>query len=174
MYVLNETIIGGISVNTAYPVGSLYFGEGVNPNTVFSGTSWIRTGKGQVMLGVDESDSDYSAARKTGGAKTVTLAAAQLPSHTHTFTGAAVNSNAVSHTHKLLVGDALLWDRATSINAPALKKGDLAGTGHLSTTGAHTHTTGASTASTLANTGSGGAHNNLQPFVVCEIWERIA
>lgn len=174
MYVLNETIIDGASVDKVYPVNSLYFSEGLDPNAVFKGTTWIRTAKGQVLVGVDESDADYSAPRKSGGAKTVTLSANHLPAHSHPFTGKAVNANTVSHSHNLMRGGGILWNTADNYNSPSLNPGGMVGTGHMSTTGAHTHTCGPSSASVLANAGSGGAHNNLQPYVVCEIWERTA
>ena len=53
--------------------------------------------KGRFIVGYDPGDSDYGSVGKTGGAKSVALTVAQLPSHAHTATmrvsGLAATSN---------------------------------------------------------------------------------
>ena len=53
--------------------------------------------KGRFIVGYDQGDSDYGSVGKTGGAKSVALTVAQLPSHAHTATmrvsGLAATSN---------------------------------------------------------------------------------
>lgn len=79
-------------LNTVYPVGSIYTSvNSTDPSTLFGGT-WERFGKGKVLVGVDEDDSDFSEANKTGGEKTHTLTTNEMPSHTHTQN---------SHTHTI-------------------------------------------------------------------------
>ena len=94
--VRNLTLSGTLTIgsNTAttiqavYPVGSIYINAAVstNPATLLGFGTWVAFGAGRVMVGIDSSDTDFDTAQETGGAKTVTLTTAQLPSHTHTAT----------------------------------------------------------------------------------------
>lgn len=68
-----------------YPVGSLYMSvNNTNPKLLFGG-EWVRFGKGRVPVSVDENDSDFNEAGKTGGSKYL-----QEHSHTGIF---SVNNN---------------------------------------------------------------------------------
>ena len=54
---------------SAYPVGSIYTStSSINPGTLFGGT-WIAYGTGRVLVGVDDTDTDFNASGKTGGTK---------------------------------------------------------------------------------------------------------
>lgn len=172
MMVMNAGVLGGISVDKAYPMGSVFFGEGVNPNDAFSGTAWVRIAKGQVLVGVDESDADYSAARKIGGAKRVILSATEMPGHGHTFVGTSVQTSAASHTHDTYRGGAAQYGSGTG-SATIEGSGAYEAAGYVSAAGAHAHSLTGTPGGTLGYAGNGGSHNNLQPFSVCEIWERI-
>lgn len=70
-------------LNMFYPVGSIYetMDSSFDPNKKWGGT-WERI-KGRVLIGVDENDSDFNTAEKTGGEKTHTLVVSELPQHTH-------------------------------------------------------------------------------------------
>ena len=60
-----------------YPVGSLYMSvKDTDPKLLFGG-EWVRFGKGRVPVSVDEDDSDFNEAGKTGGSK-------YLQQHSHT------------------------------------------------------------------------------------------
>lgn len=73
----------------AHPIGSLYWSsDSTDPGTLFGGT-WSRI-KDTFIWAAGDSDT----VNATGGAKTVTLEVANLPSHNHTFTGSAVNTGA--------------------------------------------------------------------------------
>ena len=77
---------------SAHPVGEIYLStDSRNPGTLYGGT-WEAWGSGRVPIGVNASDSDFSAAEKTGGAKTVNLA------HSHTVNG---HTHTISHTHSI-------------------------------------------------------------------------
>lgn len=78
----------------------------------------------------------------TGGAQTVTLTTAEMPSHSHTVTDPG-------HSHTAL-------ERSF-----AGASGGLTGAEDGGTTGS------ATTGITLSNTGGGGAHNNVQPTIIC-------
>ncbi|MHC5215392.1 phage baseplate protein [Enterococcus sp. LJL128] len=57
-------------IDVFYPVGSIYQSEKADDPASFMGGTWTRI-KGRVLVGVDESDSDF-VANKTGGSKTHT------------------------------------------------------------------------------------------------------
>jgi hypothetical protein len=66
-------------LDLTYPVGAIYMSVvNTNPATLFGGT-WVEWGKGRVPVGVDTSQTEFNTVEKTGGAKTHTLTANQLP-----------------------------------------------------------------------------------------------
>lgn len=70
-------------LDKVYPVGAIYMSVvNTDPSVLFGG-SWERWGKGQVAVGVDESDSTFSEAEKTGGEKTHKLTVNEMPEHQH-------------------------------------------------------------------------------------------
>lgn len=138
----------------AWPVGSVFVSVlSTNPAQLLGFGAWTRIGKGRAVVGVDEADSDFDAAEKTGGAKTHTLSINEMPSHTHT-------QNAHSHVQNL---------------PSAQTGGQASGTRDTSTNGsvADALSTANATA-TNQNTGGGAAHNNLQPFISLYLWKRTA
>lgn len=69
-----------------YPVGAIYISTAsINPRDIFGGT-WEAFAAGKTLVGVDVNDTDFNAANKAGGEKTVTLTTDQIPAHSHTFT----------------------------------------------------------------------------------------
>jgi microcystin-dependent protein len=95
--------------------------------------------KGRMPVGLDATQSEFDVRGETGGAKTVTLTSAEMPVH--------------NHSQQLP-------------NATAGGAGANPGA-YFSTnwTNATPNSTGPSS-TTTANAGSGGAHNNLQPYIV--------
>lgn len=100
-------------VDLIYPVGSIYMSvNNVNPSTFLGGT-WETWGSGQVPVGVNPNDSDFSIAEKTGGSKSVTpsgtvgrhtLTTNEMPSHGHSISipasGACTTDSQGNHQHK--------------------------------------------------------------------------
>lgn len=79
-------------LNMIYPVGSIFIStSSANPATTMGGT-WTRYGQGRVLVGVNESDTDFSTAGKTGGEKTHLQTVDEMPSHTHGFRGGGENN----------------------------------------------------------------------------------
>ena len=68
-------------VNALFPVGSLYMSIGVNPNTKFPGTTWVRQTGGVLYMGANSAEEGQST-----GSDTVTLTTNNLPRHRHTVT----------------------------------------------------------------------------------------
>ena len=130
-----------------YPVGSIYTNATVatNPATLLGFGTWSAFGAGKVMVGLDSTDTDFDTAEETGGAKEVTLTAAEsgLPAHKH----------------------------ASSYRVSATSFGDFA-TAIASNTG--TPTTIDSFNSNVAAASASEAHNNLQPYITVYLWKRTA
>ncbi len=95
------------------------------------------------------SGSSYSV-DDTGGAASVTLATANLPSHSHTVSGTTGND---SHSHTIPSASSIgSGSRVTSQNS----------TGNTATTTSDTHSH--SFSATTSNVGSGTAHENRPPY----------
>lgn len=120
----------------------------------------------------------FAALNNRGGAETHTLTSAEMPSHTHiqnshNHTQDAHNHTQNSHTHPNADGGypAVIPFTVTGSNTAAMGQGVFGEPGGT-WTGAATATNNATTATNQAttatnqNTGGGGAHNNLQPYIV--------
>lgn len=166
---------GSRLLNVIYPVGSIYMSTvNTDPSLLFGGT-WEVWGSGRVPVGVNTSETEFNTVEKTGGAKTHTLTAAQIPSHTH---GLNNHTHSVpNHQHTL--GAGLLYDASklegigVSQSSSSSFKVDTTTSGVEKTTSSGACTTGAASGNTAA-TGSGSAHNNLQPYITCYMWKRTA
>lgn len=119
--------------------------------------------KGRVAVGLDSSQTEFDTLGETGGAKTHTLTASQIPSHTHTIS----SDGAHTHTTQIQIwqsnneaGGFGLNSSTSFQNRPAVFSTSTAGQWGSSSAGAHSH--GGATGSA----GSDGAHNNLQPYIV--------
>lgn len=167
-----------------YPVGTIYINASVdtNPGTLFGFGTWELFGAGRVIVGKNASDGDFNTLEKTGGAKTHTLSEAELPSHAHSFSATTSSSGSHTHgvtdpghTHSINVKDS---DGTTRVRGGGTGGGDgvagvmnSSGTGiSINADGTHNHTVSGNT----GGVGSGSAHNNLQPYVVCNAWKRVS
>ena len=96
--------------------------------------------KGRVGVGYDDSQTEFNALGETGGAKTHTLTKAEMPTHNHATT--------------------------TDTAAKALST-TTSGAEAFSATGSNNYRRTAKLSDNVTgNAGSGGAHNNLQPYIV--------
>jgi microcystin-dependent protein len=115
----------------------------------------------------------------TGGAATVTLTEAQIPSHTHTISATATSAAAGSHSHTATITDpghthavsgggtddsaGTLVDRASGVTGSVVTASATTGISiALGTVAAHTHAISVSAAA--ATTGGGGSHENRPPY----------
>jgi len=124
------------------PVGTIVtLGVSTNPGTLYGFGTWTAI-TDKVIVGKGSSGT-FGTLNATGGAETHTLTTAEMPSHTHGFSGAqyvvAGLGGANDRTQPGVGNNAGFIDMRTSSSA-----------------------------------GSGGAHNNLQPYIVKYIWERTA
>ena len=145
-------------IDLIYPVGSIYLSMiETNPSILFGKGNWNLTAPGRVLVGIDSGDTDFNESGKSGGAKTHTLTTAQMPSHTHT-------QNAHNHG---------VWGSSDTTNTNPPNSFKAGNAQNYQGTGVNQKPI-FDTIATNQNTGGGNAHNNLQPYLTCYIWERIS
>ena len=152
----------------AYPIGAVYISDRlVDPATLFGGT-WARFAQGKVLVGVDETDTQFDTPLEIGGEKTHVLAEDEMADHTHGGSSLTVTSTGSAHTHGVERGTATGGSTGRAAQGNTTAAGDMNST----TAGSgHTHTI---TGSTGTGTGQNKPHNNLQPFITVYMWRRTA
>jgi len=121
-----------------------------------------------MLVGFNSGDTDFDAAEKTGGAKTVTLTEAQIPSHTHVQDAHTHTQDA--HTHALTqLRDATTGGATTNIALAADTSSTLGTKLSGSTTATNQNAT-----PTNQNTGGGESHSNMPPWFTVYVWKRTA
>ena len=148
-----------------FPINSLYLSLGSeNPSTLWLGTTWQKQ-EGRFLLG---SSSSYSLGA-TGGASSIALSVANMPSHTHSASQSAHTHSQPTHKHgtKTAYGGA---------GGPYMVRGETTLTGAwVYTEAAGGDTTGSSAPSiSIGSTGSGTAFSRLPPYLVVNIWKRLS
>lgn len=140
-----------------HPVGSIYMSmSATNPHDLFGVGTWKRISQGRMLLGAD--DSTYNAGA-TGGEATHTLTAEEMPAHSHSGT----TSTNGDHTHGVPRNKSNDADEMVA----AYVRNDSIGYINTTSAGNHNHTF------TTNNAGGGAAHNNMPPYLVCYIWQRM-
>jgi len=164
------TDVGGAVLQQIYHVGAYYMSDSSqSPATRFGFGTWERV-RGKFIVGMDEGDSDFNAAGKTGGNKT--------HSHTNNIT---INS-AGNHAHEVSnenwgsvqesggfpepsdTGKLVTGSGKTEISEKLESLAHSSGSQTTSSSGNHTHTT------------SGGinASSNIPPYTSTYIWKRVS
>ena len=165
----------------AFPVGAVFLAVvSTNPATLLGYGTWSAFGAGRMLVGLNSGDTDFDTVEETGGAKTHTLTAAEMPVHTHVqdahnHTQDAHTHTQNAHSHVLTeLRDATTGGSTTNIALTA----DTSSTTGTKTTGSTTAGNQNATATNQAatatnqNAGSGSAHNNLPPYIVVYMWKR--
>ena len=143
---------GNAQSNCPFPVGGIYISiASTDPSSIWAGTTWEQFAKGRTLVGLNSGDSNFNTIGQTGGEKTHTLTTNEIPAHGH----------GMAHTHSY-----------TGPNTGSWKVGT--GKAHTWCTSAGGKTSGGASKTTTDNTGSGGAHNNLQPYIVVYMWKRVS
>lgn len=133
---------------TLYPIGSIYIStnSAINPNTAFGGT-WKKTAEGMCLIGANT----QHPLGTRGGEETHTLTVKEMPAHGHTAGLAAsfkLSNEGIANSAIEHTGKQFLYvDQTSSLSSDVVQ-------------------TNAS--------GNGTAHNNMQPYLAVNIWERTA
>ena len=128
-----------------YPVGSIYTNAEVSTNPATLLGFGTWAAYAEGRVPVGKASSGtFDTLNATGGAETHTLSTSELPAHNHTASGAGSSTDS--------------------------------GYGNYSSGGVSLYNNTSLTWNniTVANTGGGGAHNNLQPYIVVYMWKRTA
>lgn len=136
---INEIInfINGI-FDKHFPVGKVFISlDDTNPGEFLGGT-WELFAKGETLVGVDTSQTEFATVEKHGGNKTHTLSVEEIPPH--------------DHPSRVFPGS------SSSMSGGGAEFSDGDSHSFLMT----------------GQTGGGQPHNNLQPYVTCYIWKRVA
>ena len=170
-----------------YPVGSIYISyDSTNPGTLFGGT-WEVFGKGQTLVGIDSSQTEFSSVGKTGGTKSVstTLKETNLPSHTHIIPALSGNTSNADLKGKIAPltyfnvtdtsGVFSLNKAYLNLSASVVTEKGMFGTAIYDFDASHSHTvtTTASATTTCTNcNGTAFSTSTLQPYVTVYMWRR--
>ena len=159
------------TLKKVYPVGSIYMSTvSTNPATLFGFGTWEAMPAGRVLLAQGKSDwgTTYNAG-ETGGEATHQLTVGELPSHNHEATINTTNINGQ-------IGSVVIRSGSTATGAlnlvqktyaKGLQDGSSWESWNVSLNAAHSHVV------TVDNTGNNQAHNNMQPYITCYMWQRI-
>ncbi|MEG0579807.1 MAG: hypothetical protein RR490_07820 [Niameybacter sp.] len=143
---LQNTAMTNSQMLQMFPVGSIFMSSsGTNPGSYLGGT-WVAWGSGRVPVGVNTSDGNFNAVEKTGGTASETLSVAQMPSHTHSFSGSAVTTGGVSTSLAGSFTGTAVNTGNNNVAATASFSGTAASTGNNSAGHTHTFSNGTSAA----------------------------
>jgi len=144
---ITSTEVAQSFLDTIYPIGSIYTNatDSTNPGTLLGFGTWDEFAEGKVAVG-KASSGTFDTAGNTGGAETHTLTTSEIPSHSHSI-------DTRTNPEVEYFGGA-----ETSVR----EFRDDSDPGGVDTT------------DNTNATGGGGAHNNLQPYIVVYMWKRTA
>ena len=128
----------------AHPVGSVYITFEATDPGQLFGGTWRQTSAGRMLVGVREADSDFARPYQSGGEKSHRLTEEELAYHRHIFA----------------------WEKSEQGQMVFGEYAPVAG--GLTANGVRRYTV------VTEPTGGNALHNNMPPYLVCYIWERIA
>ena len=182
---ITEALKNAVNIDTIYPIGVvIWFAQNKNPNSLFPGTQWSYIGENKTIRLASSSGNNVLS---SGGSDSITLTAAHLPAHSHSFSGATssfdygtkTTNTTGNHVHAMTLchgggnntpanGQAAAgWDW-TGKSSRAM---DTAGNhNHTVAIGAHTHTI----SGTTGNTGSGSSVSVTNAYIMLMGWYRIS
>lgn len=159
-----------------WPVGSVYINasDDTNPGTTIGFGTWEVFATGRMLLGVDESDTDFNAVGKTGGAKTVALTEAQNGRHRHSVDPPNTSTSSNSHSHNISSILDNLGGGSTNNALTSYPGANIRIVSNKSTSShSHSHSVNIP-AFNSAYSGNGEAHDNMSPWVTVYMWRRTS
>ena len=155
---------GGSLVDLIYPVGAIYLSAAAaHPATLFGGT-WQAIENAFLLC----AGSDH-AAGTTGGSAGHSLTEAELPAHSHSFSG-TTDAEDLSHSHSVGAD----FDGAPGSGNYTVHSGGYPGNSRNPDTSTASLNHSHSFSGTTAAAGSGTAFSILPPYLAVYAWQRIA
>lgn len=186
-----QTQIPTPDLSANWPVGSIFIStSATNPATLLGFGTWTAFGAGRVLVSKDSGQTEFDTIEETGGAKTHTLNTTEMPSHNHTQDAHNHTQNSHNHTqdahghsqgthghtywagasHSLADGGAWVGSGTSAAGTSS----DYASINNATATNQAATATNIAATATNQAAGGGGAHNNLQPYIVVNMWKRTA
>jgi microcystin-dependent protein len=143
-----------------YPIGCIYTStEPTDPSTLIGGT-WVRIKDTFLLAAGDE-----YAAGETGGESRHELTISELPNHAHNATTNTVDA----HSHSIGgISGAFSLGLGTDMNVSTNTESSSYKETPTTSAGDHSHTV------TVESTGGNNAHNNMPPYLVVYVWQRVS
>lgn len=169
----------------------LFLKNNTDPNTIYPGTTWTKISPGRVLVSSgsysDSSGSYTYNLGATGGEAKHKITTAELAAHNHSGSGSATSA-VTNHYHYMFANQSVAFNNATAniSNTTYVAKQTNSSRGEAyamlaASTGATQGKTSNAVASgstsvslTINNTGSNSYHENRQPYLVVNVWERTA
>ena len=161
----------------AFPVGSIFLSAvATDPAVLLGYGTWVAIGARRVLVGINAADPDFQTLGLTGGAKTVTLDIAAMPVHGHVQDAHNHIQNSHNHVQNAFAPRIINSGTAGTVGVQGASAAANANASNAATTAVNQVATAVNQAATAVNqnTGGGGAHANLQPYLVIAIWQRTA
>lgn len=154
------------ALQALYPVGSIYASTvSTNPNTLFGFGTWVAYASGQMLIG----QNGTYAAGSSGGSATTTLTTANMPSHTHTFSGTTDSTSLTGSFNTAAQSSGASGVFSTNYTYSGNGANPITNS-NIGFNATHTHTYSGTTA---AN-GSGTAVTTISPYISVYMWNRTA
>lgn len=156
------TINGKTIFDLIYPIGSIYMSvNGTNPSLLFGGT-WTAWGKGRVPVGVNTSDSSFNSSEKTGGSSDHRH---EWRIGMHWWYGGACGESAGNGTGAYVYSEGRYDGWGRELNSKSMPVNHAVYNSQSSVT---------ATPSGKYSQGDTSSKSNLQPYITCYMWKRIA
>ncbi len=155
-----------IKMSDVYPVGAVYIGTTpTNPAELFTGTVWEELPAGRMLIGQGDFDTDTNyKAGELGGEMKHKLSVQELPSHTHQMEQAGNHKHVAPYAENS--GNPFGDYDGRNVHKGSGDTDYDNPLAYTSEAGKHNHKIG--------NTGSGIAHNNMPPYLVVYMWQRVS
>jgi microcystin-dependent protein len=151
-----QNLYNALTTNgTVFPYGANTNGSGGSGSTHFR----LPNLKGRIPVGKDTAQTEFDVLGETGGAKTHTLTSSEIPAHSHPNT-----LSDPGHWHYVYNGGALLqlYGNGGATAHGTFYSSNMGNAGSIVTNSVSSNVS----INNAQNTGGGGAHNNLQPYIV--------
>jgi hypothetical protein len=161
-------------VDIIYPINSIFFTlANINPNTYFTGTTWVQVSQGKFLAGVGTGTDMNSVTRtltagNNYGEYSHTLIEAEIPSHTHE----GYNVIQASGSGDADVSDDVQWN--DDIDGKRIIKHENSGHTSVTVTSPVYGKRYRDGQPVLNNVGSDAAHNVTNPSYALYVWRRTA